>query len=253
MPSPEKPIASKTPPLRDTFAARTKCPRLRRGLLAFGGVATLVIGLVGVMHHPMALVWLRTITPTSLCPVTHGTPEQVDRGRALGAKAIRRTATKAARVRPALGFTLDRTTAGDVAAWARAHDVRCERLRGNETLQRCTDVPAGAFGRPASFGPVDEVVFELSAVGVLMSVHTMRRHLSPEDASGVARALDEELSASLGPPSRRGGASSAAHLGSALMRGYVSERAFTDYQVKISATNLAAQGVMVREQYLSLL
>ena len=198
----------------------------------------LLTGLIGALHMPFAAPLLRAISPSFVCPIRRGTPEQIDRGHALGAAAIRISATTSAPHRPALGFELDESTHDDIKAWAARYGVACASIGGNDNLQKCTDVPAAAVGEAASLGP-------------LVNVQTLRRHLAPADAARIAGELEHGLAPALGAPTTAGGEATTAHLGAAFLRSYVAEHAFTDYRATVSATNLAPTGVMVREEYLS--
>jgi len=235
-------------------ARRLKATRprrwLRRSMIAAGALLGLT-GLIGVLHMPFAGPLLRTIMPGGICPIMRGTPAQIDRAHALGATAIRGSATTAAPDRPALGFALDKSTKVDLDAWARGHDVSCRSIAGNENLQRCTDVPASAVGEPAALGALEEATFEFKSSGQLVNVQTMRRHLSGAQAALAAEELEHTAAAALGAPSTLAGAPTVAHLSSTLLATYVAAHVFTDYRATISATNLSPTGVMVREEYLS--
>ncbi|HEX4405948.1 MAG TPA: hypothetical protein VH560_14020 [Polyangia bacterium] len=204
-----------------------------------------------MLHMPFAAPLLRKVMPGGICPIMRGTPEQIDRAHAVGATAIRASASAMAPVRPALGFTLDTSTKTDVAAWAKGHDVTCKSIAGNETLQRCTDVPAAAVGEPDDLGPLEEATFEFNASGWLVNVQTLRRRLSGAKAATTASALEIAAVAALGTPTTLAGQPTAAHLSSGQLATYVAAHVFRDYRATISATNLAPTGVMVREEYLS--
>ncbi len=200
---------------------------------------------------PFAAPLLRKIMPGGICPIMRGTPEQIDRAHAVGATAIRASASTAAPIRPALGFTLDRSTRADLDAWAKRNDVSCKSIAGNETLRRCTDIPASAVGEPEELGALEEATFEFKSSGQLVNVQTLRRHLSGAQAALTAGALEQAAAAGLGAPSTSAGAPTAGHLSSGQLATFVATHVFTDYRATISATNLAPTGVMVREEYLS--
>ena len=236
-------------------AASLPIPKLSSRALRFA-LRAAVVGIVltaaiGALHMPFARPLLRKLTGGLVCPIQRGTPEQIDRGHALGAAAIRLSATRAAPARPALGFALDRTTQPELGAWAKAHDVSCSVIAGNATLQRCTDVPAMALGEPESLGPLEEATFEFKKSGELVNVQTMRRHLTAADAARVVGSLEDASDAVVGAPTKRAGVPTAAHLGRSFMSTFVAEHTYTDYRATISATNLAQTGIMVREEYLS--
>lgn len=213
--------------------------------------SVLVTGLIGVLHMPFAAPLLRAISPNWACPIRRGTPEQIDRGHAMGAANVRAAASTAAPARPALGFALDTTTRGDIRAWAAKNDISCASIGGNENLQKCKNVPAVAVGQPAAFGPLEEITFELRATGELVNVQTMRRGLTLDAAAMIASDLEARAAKDLGAPSQLGGEPTAAHLTRGVLSTYVAVHQFTDYRATISATNLASTGLMVREEYFS--
>ncbi|HTA19274.1 MAG TPA: hypothetical protein VK989_08275 [Polyangia bacterium] len=219
-------------------------------MIAAGSLVGLT-GLVGVLHMPFAAPLLRQIMPGGICPIMRGTPEQIDRAHAVAATAIRASASTPAPVRPALGFTLDKSTRADLDAWAKRNDVSCKSIAGNETLRRCTDIPASAVGEPEALGALEEATFEFKSSGQLVNVQTMRRHLSGAQAALAAGTLEQAAVAGLGAPSTSAGTPTAAHLSSGQLATFVATHVFTDYRATISATNLAPTGVMVREEYLS--
>jgi len=208
----------------------------------FGLGATLAIGL---LHLPAAAPVLRAISPSAVCPLTRGTAAQIDRAHEVGAAALRSATATPAPARPALGFRLDAPV--DIATWAKARGVTCASVGGNETLQRCTDVPADDGSR------IDEVTFELRSTGELVNVQTMRRGLSPETASALAARLEDRAARELGAPTTLGGEATAAHFAHGNLATFIAEHAFHDYRATISATSFGERGTMVREQYLSVL
>lgn len=223
---------------------------LRLAAIGAGSLASLT-ALVGVLHMPFAAPLLRRLMPGSVCPIVRGTPAQIDRAHAIGAAAIRSGASSPAPARMALGFQLDRTTKADLVAWATAHDVSCSAIAGNDTLQRCRDVPAAAVGEPAELGTLEEAAFEFRASGELVNVQTMRRRLGFAEGARAAGMLERRLAAALGAPSTSAGAATAAHLARGQLWTYSAVHLFTDYRATVSATNLAPTGVMVREEFLS--
>lgn len=234
-----------------TKPARPRSRRLARVGAGVGAGALVLTGLVGVLHLPFAAPLLRMIRIGAVCPLTRGTPEQIDRAHAIGGAAIRASATASAPARPALGFTLDRSTRADLDAWATRHGLSCSSIGGNANLRRCTDVPASALGEPDSLGVIEEVAFELRSTGELVNVETLRRGLTEAQAAMVTADRERTAASTLGEPANVGGEATAAHLGHGYLSSFVAEHVFTDYRATVSATNMGKTGVMVREQYLS--
>ena len=222
-----------------------------RIVLASGAAALLLTGLVGVLHMPFAAPLLRKISPASLCPITRGTPAQIDRAHAVAGAAIRASARTSAPARPALGFELDKSTRADLDAWAARHGVSCENIGGNANLRRCSDVPAAAVGEPEGLGALEEVSFELRSSGELVDVETLRRQLTPAQGAETAAQLERSVASTVGDPTHTGGVATAPHLGHGFLSSYVAEHTYSDYRATVSATNMGKNGVMVREQYLS--
>ncbi len=231
--------------------ARPLSRRLARAGVGIGVGALALTGLIGVLHLPFAAPLLRMIRIGAVCPLTRGTPEQIDRAHAIGGAAIHASATASAPARPALGFTLDQSTRADLDAWATRHGLSCSSIGGNANLRRCTDVPASAVGEPEVLGVIEEVAFELRGTGELVNVETLRRGLTPARAALVTSDLERTAASTLGEPGRSGGQATAAHLAHGYLSSFVAEHVFTDYRATVSATNMGKTGVMVREQYLS--
>jgi hypothetical protein len=223
---------------------------MRFGVGAAGSLL-LVTGLIGALHLPFAAPLLRKIFPNAVCPVMRGTPAQIDRAHAIGAAAIRRSASTPAPTRLALGFQLDQTRKSELDAWAARNKVSCKAIGGNDNLQRCSNVPPEAIQETTDLGALEEVTFEFKSSGELTNVQTLRRHLSPAQAAHAADQLERSVAAALGAPSTTGGKPTVAHLSHGLLSTYVAVHAFTDYRATVSATNLAPTGMMVREEYLS--
>jgi hypothetical protein len=226
--------------------------RAKLGVGVVGG-AVLLTGAIGLLHLPAAAPVLRAISGGLVCPITRGTPEQIDRAHDLGAAAIRAAASARAPSRFALGFRLDETRRADLDAWAARYGVTCRAISRNDNLQRCTDVPPYLLGHQpgTDLHAMEEVTFEFKATGELVNVQTMRRRLSPDEAAMMAERLERAAAEALGSPTTLGGAPTAAHLARAPLSTYVAVHSFTDYRATISATNLPPTGVMVREEYLS--
>lgn len=223
--------------------------RLKKLVLITLGTGTFLTGAIGLLHLPAAAPILRRISPASVCPLTRGTPEQVDRGNAIAGAAIRAaTPNKPAPARPALGFELDGSRIADVDRWASDHKLTCKTMGGVANLKKCTDVPGAALGQAGTF---EEVTFGFRSTGELVNVQTLRRHLPVSEALSIANGRERDLAEKLGPPSTVGGTPTVAHLTHGPLQTYVAEHQFTDYRATVSATNLLDVGFMVREQYFS--
>ena len=112
-------------------------------------------------------------------------------------------------------------------------------------------MPASAIGELSGGAPLEEVSFELRSTGVLVNVETLRRHLTTEEAARIVTERERETASAVGAPSKVGGEPTVAHLSHGFLASYVAEHTFDDYRATVSATNMASNGIMVREQYLS--
>ena len=202
---------------------------------------------VGLLHTPVAKGLLARFGG---CPFAGArlTPEQMDTARRL-ALATRKGEAPAPS-RPALGFSLDATSAYDVHLWAARANVNCEDVRPG--FMTCANVPPDAVGRSAAEGLIDELALGFNRRGQLVNVTTMRGHLDPRRASSVSSDIASSLRDSLGPATHAAGAMTAASLAEpgAIGMATVSYR-FSDYVAEIEAMSLPSCGLSVREHYVS--
>lgn len=212
---------------------------------------TLLTSGIGLLHLPMArplLAWIGVGCPAK------ASPEEVEAARREAASAARGPTW--AKARPALGFTLDRTTKAEVEAWAKAAGLSCvDAERG--TVLRCSQVSAAALGGDASerapAGPVDDLSFAFSAQELrLVTVTTLRTKLSADQAASALEAISGALGAHLGEPGRRLGQATAGYLAGGALRTAMVEYRYQDYLATVSATNLGDR-VALREHYMSAL
>ncbi len=154
--------------------------------------------------------------------------------------------------RPSLGFELDKTTRGDIARWAMAHDIHCVVPRAGSDLD-CSDVPADALpdGQPGiafhslwfTFGSGDTLT---SAVGV-------RRDSRVEEISSTFGRVTEEVTRAAGAPTRVLGDPSPESLSSGALYQASAEYRFRNYFAVARATNMGrARGFVITEEYRSL-
>src|SRR5450432_3784490 len=107
-------------------------------LLAAAAIVSLATVGIGLLHLPWARSWLQR---AGGCPVGRLNPAQIEAAQARAFRTLRGTGI--ARSRPALGFTLERTTLADVQQWARERGLSCEVSRDGALLV-CPAVPAPA-------------------------------------------------------------------------------------------------------------
>ncbi|MFO0674715.1 MAG: hypothetical protein U0235_34720 [Polyangiaceae bacterium] len=181
------------------------------------------------------------------CPVTHITAAEAEAARV---NAVKQTAgTGTAPERPALGFTLDKTTASEVKAWAARASVSCTDEREG-ALIKCTKVPTSALPRAVDGPPLSEVVFMFEPRGMTLVNLTAYLADAPETVAATRlRAVRDALRASLGPGTEVGELD-AAYFNEDARTATVGYR-FADYHADVTATRLRPGQVMVREHYLS--
>lgn len=145
-----------------------------KALAVLGSVLVALTALVGFAHTRAGRPLLAAMGAVlgkggPRCPLGYdqgATPEQKEARRARFAATHR--GVERARLRPALGFTLDGTTRDDVVAWARRHALTCSPGRSAAADLSCADVPPSALPDGTvgvanttlwfSFGPGDRLV-----------------------------------------------------------------------------------------------
>jgi hypothetical protein len=203
-------------------------------------VAT-TVGLIGVLHMPFARGLLMRVGG---CPVGHASLAELDSARHAVTRAER--GVVAAPARPALGFELDKTTVADMRAWAERSHVTCDDVR--EGLFLCKNVAASALGSPDADGPATELHLGFDTRGHLVDVSTMRMHAS----ATPARDIEARLEAQVGMPQEKSGSFDGEHLAKPGAAGLssVSYR-YSDYMAEVIAMRFQADGLVVREHYMS--
>ena len=203
---------------------------------------------VGLLHtRPGRVFWTQVLGGG--CPVGRASAAEVEAGRREAARLVR--GTQPAPARPALGFQLDRTQKREVDAWIVRQQLSC-RERREGSLLVCSSVPAEAMGRVG--GVFDEVTLAFSpSTHALVNIAAMRYRLSPAQAVEQTRALQTQLRAALGAPSRSAGALEAEALTAHAYATSTLSYEFSDFLAEVTATNIPGQGVLLREHYMSAL
>jgi hypothetical protein len=222
---------------------RSKC---RRAAVVAAAVIGMT-GLVGLAHAPFARSMLRTVGG---CPMAaeRMTPEVAERARRMALATDR--AALSAPTRPALSFSLDRSTQDEVHAWARREHVACkDALPG---LMKCVRVAPDALGLGSTSARIDELALEFDPHERLVNMTTLRTHLTPAIASAEARAIVAWLSERLGPAELRGGDFAESSLGGPAEASISTVRyRFDDYIADVTAMNAPGSGPSIREHYMS--
>jgi len=223
---------------------------MRRATLA-SGVIGAAVAAVAILHVPAVHRSLaaRGAPGGAACPFGYGAGARPVDLEARRARAAPLRGPTAARARPALGFTLDATTAADVTAWAVAHDLRCDRRRGGMVVE-CTQVP-GALVPGAGALAATAVWFELGPSGRLASIKTVRRDPAVAAVASAFTAAEHAVTARAGAPVRRDGSAAPELLARGALRQAMVEYRFTDYRAVLRATNLG-DGFVLTEEYATL-
>lgn len=164
----------------------------------------------------------------------HASPEALESSRAPALQAVRGTASTAAPTRDAMGFALDRTTRSELLATASAQKGSCaEEAEG--ALVRCT------------FADREELVARFTPQHVLVGLDRVRYGLDGDAAAKELGRVRAAQVAAYGAPHRQWGEATAAYLGAPLRQTGVEYR-FSDLLIDVTATQMAQDGVVLREQ-----
>ncbi len=179
-----------------------------------------------------AHTWL--VRRGSACPMGHASPESLESARAPALQAVRGTATVEAPTRIAMGFALDRTTQSELLATASARKGICAE-EADGALVRCT------------FADREELVARFTPQHVLVGLDRVRYGLDGETAAKELGRVRAAQVVTYGAPHRQWGEATAAYLGSPLRQTGVEYR-FSDLLIDVTATQMAQDGVVLREQ-----
>jgi hypothetical protein len=229
---------------------------MRRVLVGTAVAFLALTGLLGFAHTKAGAPLLAVMgrhAKGQVCPLGYGAgsgagPAEKARARRSFAAAHRGAA--AARARPALGFTLERTTRGEVLAWAERHGLRCRVPRPPFDLE-CSDVPAGALPGGGAGEPIRTLWLGFGSREELLSVVAVR--WTPEAAAiraAFTSAVDA-LTQHAGPASASTGAASVELLAAGPLRQASAEYRFSDYYSVARATHLG-DGYVLTEEYRAL-
>jgi hypothetical protein len=227
--------------------------------VAFAALFTLVMGFAHTHAGRPLLVAMRPVMKLmagskGACPFGYdkkASPEDKEAARARFSETHR--GDMAASARPALGFTLDVTTAADVTAWAKAGSVRCDFKSGSVTHSdlECRDVPASLLPAGEQAAGVSSLWLTFGAKGTLTSLIAVRSDRRPEVISEAFAAVRDDVAQAAGPPSTVEGTGSPKELASGLLVESTAEYRFTNYYALARAANTGSAYVLT-EEYRSL-
>src|SRR5690606_13153525 len=129
----------------------------------------------------------------------------------------------------------------DVQAWATRAPADCRETRKGSVLS-CS-APAG----PNEL-PIEDLHLQFDAGDRLVAVDLFRSQGCEQDAIRHLQRLSRHLEGEVGPATATRGELSSDYLADSYRRAAFEYR-YRDYRAQISAPNLGARGIRVREQY----
>lgn len=213
------------------------------------GLVLLAVGLIGFAHTKHGRPLLALLRGAPGCPVGMDvklSPQEEQQARTQVLAGVRGAERAAAR--PALGFSLDVSTRGDIERWAQEKGVRCEQARQRSSL-RCSDVPAAAL--KGASRDVTHLLFVFDGEARLVAIDASREGLSSADAAALVTQVTDAITEQAGPPAEVSGRSEPGYLDEGPLRRIEAEFRFSDYRARISATNLGRK-LLVSEKYQSI-
>lgn len=215
----------------------------RRRIAVAVGLPLLAVGLIGLAHLPFARSLL---AGAGGCPAAfaRATPAELEKTRGEAVMALR--TDRIAAGHSALRFTLGQSTKSEVMDWARASGATCsEEMKG--AAVRCKGVASQAVRAPASGLAFSDVFFRFDTHDALMAVDAMHEGAPADQAVRYFEEASRKLATDFGPPTP-----SPMPTAESLAEPYTRaafEYRFRDLAVDLTATNLGATGVVIREQY----
>jgi len=216
----------------------------KRLLVGVGASAAVVTGAIGLLHTSIGKPLLMK---AGGCPAANAPPEGVQEQQKQAIRGTRGDAPAPKRV--ALGFTLDKSTFADVAAWANKNGVACKASR-EDTTYSCAKIPAKALPETIAKADLDEIEFTFRVKDkTLFAVSTWRWNLPEDRAAHELGSVVSTLKQDLGEPATNEG--DPTKLGRELYAGSVVKYNFKDYLCTISGLNLPTKGITMHESYVT--
>ena len=185
------------------------------------------------------------------CPLGFSKPDPSEKDAVLKRQADNLRGTEPALAKPALGFTFDKTTKGDVDSWAKGNRITCKVPKVGADLD-CSNVPAELVSRERGGSVIDSLWFGFDSHDRLVSLTAVRYDNDPGKASALYTGTVNLLSKTAGPPSQSEGDANAEYLAGGLWHQAKTYFAFNDYHAKTSVIHLRQGEFMFVEEYRSL-
>jgi hypothetical protein len=210
-------------------------------LLGAAAFSLSAIGLIGFAHTEAGRPLLQFIASSAGCPVDleGGDPARVEAFRAEQMRELQ--GALAPKSRPALGFELGAARRADVEAWAKTVGADCS-LQRKGSVMSCRGVTAS--NAPA----INDLHLQFDEHDRLVAVDAFRAESCENDAVLHLQRTSADLEQRVGAATRVDGKLTSAYLAKDYRRSAFSYH-YEGYVARISATNLGARGVRVREQY----
>jgi hypothetical protein len=185
------------------------------------------------------------------CPMGFSKQDASEKDATLKRQAEKLRGTQPSLSKPALGFTFDKTTKGDIEAWAKANNVTCKVPKVGADLD-CSNVPADLVSRERVGPAVESLWFGFDSHERLVSLTAIRYDNDPKSASSLYTGTVDSLAKTAGPPTKSEGEAGAEYLAGGLWHRAKTYFAFNDYHAQASVVHLRQGQFMFVEEYRSL-
>lgn len=188
------------------------------------------------------------------CPLGFSKVDPSQKDAALHQQADQLRGTQRAWAKPALGFSLEKTTRADIEAWAKQNQLVCRNSRFMSDFE-CSDVSAGLLSREPTEGvnPDARVVkFTFDSQERLVSLMAVRYDRDPNTLASFYTGLVSALSTKAGPASKSEGEPNPQYLSVGPFKKASATFAFNDYYAKTWLSQIREGEFMFVEEYRSL-
>lgn len=208
-------------------------------------LTVLFVAVMGFAHTPWGRPILGWFSGVPGCPLGFDDADPVQT-EVFRTNILRKNTAGAApsRATPALAFDLGRSTRADVETWAKSLGLACESKRQGSVLN-CPNASAADTASP----PIDELHLQFDPQGTLVAVNVFRKETKGPSAVAFMTERVSGLQQQVGPPTKADGKLDASWLDGGAFHVARQEFRYKDYLAVVSATNMGARGVRLREEY----
>lgn len=188
----------------------------------------------------------------SACPLGFSKIDPSQKDAVLQQQASQLRGTQPAAAKPALAFSLEKTTKADVQEWGRTNQLACRDSRFMSDFE-CSDVQAQLLSHEAAAGPLAKVVkFTFDSQDRLVGVTAIRYDRDPGTLAAFYKGTVTTLAEKAGSASKQHGEATAENLLEGRYNRLNSTFAFTNYHAKASVSQVREGEFMFVEEYRSL-